>query len=924
MRDMTYTAWFDEIRKDDIALAGGKGANLGELSHAGLPVPAGFVLTTTAYDAFVEANSIEEAILGRASVTRADDPAVFEEIAEAIRALFSGGKVPEEMADEILAAYQKLSEDAVGTPVAARSSATAEDLPGMSFAGQQETYLNIRGAEALLDGVKNCWASLWTARAMAYRARQSVDPATVSLAVVVQRMVESEAAGVMFTANPANGRRDQATISAAWGLGESVVSGSVTPDSIVVEKQSGRVLSRETSDKQVMTVYSESGTEERPVPEARRRQPVLDDGAAAELARYGKRIEVHYGIPQDIEWALAGGEFFIVQSRPITALPEPMADPPTDWSVPDPKGFYVRASIVEQMPDPLSPLFADLANRSVPRSLDKLMNELLGSGTLREGELAFPTVNGYAYYYYKMAAILRISAKALAVLPSLYGRGKASGVKRWREFSHPRYATIVKEWEAKPPEDLPAVGLLAGARELLDAGTEYYTSVQTIIPIAATSEMLFTGFYDRLIRREGDPPGQIFLLGFDSMPIRAEKSLYDLAMWCGEHPELAATLLDTPSHRALELLRMEVPPAGMDERVWTDWRSRFQTHLDRYGHAVYNLDFVNPVPADDPAPLFDTLKFYLRGQGQNPHQRQRTMVRRREEGTRALLERLDPARGRLIGWLLRWAQAAAPVREDALADTGLAWPLMRGMLLELGRRLVEAGALEIPADVFWLRWDELEDRAGSLDAGETQLASLADPVEQRKMLWRGQRRVTPPQLLPKRTWFKVFEGLMPAASEDQTGDTIKGIAASGGQVTAAARVLGGPGDFGQMRPGEVLVAAITTPAWTSLFAMASAVVTDVGGPLSHSSIVAREYGIPAVLGTGVATRRIRSEQNISVDGDAGTVTLLDGMGRDDGGRPAEVASEPAASSMAGKLALAALAVVVLIAAFARRRRRKRT
>jgi pyruvate,water dikinase len=362
----------------------------------------------------------------------------------------------------------------------------------------------------------------------------------------------------------------------------------------------------------------------------------------------------------------------------------------------------------------------------------------------------------------------------------------------------------------------------------------------------------------------------------------------------------------------------------MDERVWTDWRSRFQTHLDRYGHAVYNLDFVNPVPADDPAPLFDTLKFYLRGQGQNPHQRQRTMVRRREEGTRALLERLDPARGRLIGWLLRWAQAAAPVREDALADTGLAWPLMRGMLLELGRRLVEAGALEIPADVFWLRWDELEDRAGSLDAGETQLATLADPVEQRKMLWRGQRRVTPPQLLPKRTWFKVFEGLMPAASEDQTGDTIKGIAASGGQVTAAARVLGGPGDFSQMRPGEVLVAAITTPAWTSLFAMASAVVTDVGGPLSHSSIVAREYGIPAVLGTGVATRRIRSEQNISVDGDAGTVTLLDGMGRDDGGRPAEVASEPAASSMAGKLALAALAVVVLIAAFARRRRRKRT
>jgi rifampicin phosphotransferase len=883
---MTYTAFFDEIRKDDIALAGGKGANLGELSHAGLPVPPGFVLTTTAYDAFVAANAIQDAIVGRALVTRADDPAGFEEVAEEISALFSGGKVPEAMAEEIRAAYQELSEDGE-TPVAVRSSATAEDLPGMSFAGQQETYLNVRGAEALIEAIKTCWASLWTARAMAYRARQGgVDPATVSLAVVIQRMVESEAAGVMFTANPSNGRRDQATISAAWGLGESVVSGSVTPDSMVVEKGSGRVISRETANKEVMTVYTEGGTAERPVPEALQRQPVLDDEAVATLSRYGATIEELYETPQDIEWALTGGEFFIVQSRPITALPEPMGDPPTDWSVPDPKGFYVRASIVEQMPDPLSPLFADLAYGSVTRSLRKLMNELLGSDTLRVGELAFPTINGYAYYYYKMSAILRISVKALAVLPSLYGSGKASGVKRWREYSHPRYATIVKEWEAKPPEDLPAVGLLAGVRELLDAGTEYYTSVQTIIPIAATSEMLFTGFFDRLISREGDPAGQTFLLGFDSTPIRAEKSLYDLATWSREHPSLARTLAGIPSEHILDLIGAEVPPSGsgVDREEWLEWRSRFQSHLDRYGRTVYNLDFVNPVPADDPTPLFDTLRFYLRGEGQNPHKRQRGTATRREEASRAVLERLDALRGNLFSRLLKWAQAVAPVREDALADVGLAWPVMRRMLLELGRRLVEVGAVEKPADVFWLRWDELEDKAGSLDAGETQLASLAESVEQRKMLWRGQRRVTPPQLLPRRTWLKVLEHLMPAASGEQTGDTINGVAASGGQVTAAARVLSGPEDFGQMQPGEVLVAAITTPAWTSLFAMASAVVTDVGGPLSHSSIVAREYDIPAVLGTGVATRRIRSGQSVQVDGDAGTVTLLDGPSRTDAGQ----------------------------------------
>src|SRR5215212_733504 len=555
---MTYTAWFDEIRKDDIALAGGKAANLGELSHAGLPVPPGYVVTTTAYDTFVEANGIGDAIVGRALATRADDPSSFEEVAEGIRALFSGGKVPEEMGDEIRAAYHELSEDALETPVADRSSATAEDLPAMSFAGQQETYLNVRGGEALLEGVKNCWASLWTARAMAYRARQGVDPATVSLAVVVQRMVESEAAGVMFTANPSNGRRNEATISAAWGLGESVVSGSVTPDSIVVEKGSGRVLSRETASKEVMTVYSESGTEQRPVPEARRRQPMLDDGAVAELARYGKRIEDHYGTPQDIEWALAGGEIFIVQSRPITALPEPMADPPTDWSVPIPKGTYWRASIVEQMPDPLSPLFADLAYGSVPRSLDKLMEEFFGSGVFREGDLSFPTVNGYAYYY-SLGAFWHLLAKTPAAFRLLMGSGEASGVMRWREYAQPRYARTVEEWEAKPPEDLQADELLAGVRKLLDAGTEYYTSVQTIIPLAYISEALFTTFYNRLVRREEDPPAQTLLLGFDSMPIRAEKSLYDLATWSREHPGLARRLAGTSSEQILDLLGAEGP-----------------------------------------------------------------------------------------------------------------------------------------------------------------------------------------------------------------------------------------------------------------------------------------------------------------------------------------------------------------------------
>jgi pyruvate,water dikinase len=321
----------------------------------------------------------------------------------------------------------------------------------------------------------------------------------------------------------------------------------------------------------------------------------------------------------------------------------------------------------------------------------------------------------------------------------------------------------------------------------------------------------------------------------------------------------------------------------MDPGLWGQWQHRFQLHLDHYGHTVYNLDFVNPVPADDPSPLLDTLKFYLRGQGNDPHRRQALAAGRREDSTETILSRLHPARRSVFVRLLRWAQGAAPIREDALADVGLGWPLMRRMLRELGQRLAAAGLIAEPGDVFWLRYGELSSAvefglaAASSPAAITGAGRpvLAEAVAERKMRWRGQRNASPPQMLPEIRWLqKSLAGMMPEGSQDQEGNTIKGVGASQGRVSAPARVLAGPEDFSRMQPGEVLVARITTPAWTPLFAMASAVVTDVGGPLSHGSIVAREYGIPAVLGTGVATRRIASGQQIEVDGGAGTVTLV--------------------------------------------------
>ncbi|WP_132432252.1 PEP/pyruvate-binding domain-containing protein [Pseudonocardia endophytica] len=891
----TYTRRFDELGATDVETAGGKGANLGELTRAGLPVPPGFVVVTPAYDAFVAANGLQARI-------DAGGPAE-------IRAAFEAGTAPEPVAAAVTAALTELGSG----PLAVRSSATVEDVADTSAAGQQDTYLNVEGPDAVLDAVRRCWASLFTDRALAYRASRRIAPEGVRLAVVVQRMADAEASGVMFTANPSNGRRDQLVIGAAWGLGESVVGGTVSTDDHVVDAATGAVLSRTVADKTVMTVPTPTGTEERPVPPERRRAPVLDDDAVRELAALGTRIAAHYGSPQDVEWVRTPLGFVVVQSRPVTALPEPMADPPADWPIPYDGGWYFRASIVEQMPDPLTPLFADLVDGAVTRSITRLMNGVMGHGAVRDGDVSLPTVNGYAYYFYRTSSLVRMLGATPTALRAMAGRpvegAPPFGLDGWRDRAHPEYERTVADWTARDAAGLTPSQRYDGVVALLDAGCVYYTSVQSIIPLAATSELAFRAFHDRLVRRDGEPAGYQLLLGFDSRPVLAEKSLFDLAT-AARTDGVTDVLTGSDGVTLAGHLPPSSPPDGADPDAWTRWCARLAEHLDRYGHTVYNLDFADPVPADDPAPVLDSVRFHLLGSGTDPYTRQRAAAGERDRWTRDIDARLDPLRRRIFTALLSWAQDTGPVREDALADMGLAWPLMRRMLLGIGAGLVDAGTVDEPADVFWLRGTELRS---ALDGGADP--DLRARIAERRMLWRGRRTVTAPQLLPEHPAMKaLLARVMPASDQAQTGATITGVAASGGRVTAPARVVDGPGGFADLRPGEVLVARITTPAWTPLFTRAAAVVTDVGGPLSHSSIVAREYGIPAVLGTGSATGRIRTGQQVLVDGDRGAVTLLE-----DGATP----EEPDAPSRRTGAVLAVAGGLGAAAVLAVRRRRRR-
>ena len=856
---------------------GGKGASLARLAAAGLPVPPGFHVTTAAYRRFVAAHGLQADILAAVSSATADDPATLDAASRRIGELFAQHAMPDDIAEAIRRAYAQLGGNDL--PVAVRSSATAEDLPELSFAGQQETYLNMRGDAMVLEAVQRCWASLWTARAIGYRARQGIAPQEVSLAVVVQELVPAEAAGILFSANPLTGARDQVMLSAAWGLGEAIVGGQVTPDTVLVSKANGAIIEQQINAKDVMTVRTRDGTQEEPVPAERRTQAVLNPAQAAELARVGGRIEALYGRPMDVEWTLHEGRFSVVQARPITALPEPVTAPAEaraeEWQLPNPKGRYMRTSVFELLPDPLSPLFATLGLPAFDRAMVTMFRSV-GLADLMP-DLALTTINGYGYY--DLTFTPAQTAKLLLALPRIliadFPPLLRTAQPRW-EAARARYAGVVRRWQATDLAAAPAERLLSGGRELAAEAADYYLSVQSgILPAAYMSELFFTLVYTRLLKRGNAPSALTFVLGFDSVPMQAEKSLYDLAQWAHGQPELAAALANATS-ADFDAAYRAGPLGPVDEATWSEFRQRYAAHLARFGDAIYDLDFAKAVPAEDPASMLETLRFFLSGRAPDPYRRQEATAAARELAVRTMVTRLRGPRLSVFRALVGWAQRLAPLREDALAGVGLGWPVLRAMLREIGRRLAATGAIGVADDVFWLKLDELQEAAAALDAGRPP-ADYHAAVAGRRATWESQRALTPPVALPLKGGARFvgidFSRTMPARTDQPEGDVLKGIGASPGRVTGSARVLHGPAEFGQMRQGDILVARITTPAWTPLFALAAGVVTDVGGPLSHSSIVAREYHIPAVLGTGMATGRLSSGQRVTVDGDSGTVTI---------------------------------------------------
>ncbi|TCK24784.1 PEP/pyruvate-binding domain-containing protein [Pseudonocardia endophytica] len=865
---MDTTVGLDEVGPDDLADVGGKAANLGVLLRAGVRVPDGFCVRTDAYrrvaavacpEAAPDARSAREALLD--------------------------GAMPDDVAAAVLAAYRKLGDD---VPVAVRSSATAEDLPTASFAGQQDTYLNVVGETALLDAVRHCWASLWTDRAVEYRARNGIDPSTVALAVVVQRMVEVAVAGVLFTADPVSGRRTRTVIDAAPGLGEAVVSGAVNPDHVTVEAD-GSVAGYRVGDKGVAVRPVAGGGVSTVASDG---DPVrcLDDAQIAELVALGRRVEADFGAPQDIEWAIApDGTLWTTQSRPITTL----------HPLPPPGGpglrVHVCVSLAQGLTGPLTPMGIS-AIRVVASSVagavfgfpvaDRLTGPpALGVAGGRVFVDATPVLRSAAGRRLVPMVLDVMEARSAVVLRGLFDRPEFSlRTTSWRPFAtrllralaHFRIPPVVVMSLLSPAAGLRHVegarrrtrGLApsrpgAGPHERVDHAVdtmgEVFTAIPAVAPVAAAG-FVALGAARKLAGPDLDAAGVHEVLR--SLPhnctTEMDLELWDVATRVRADAASAAALSERPAPDLAIAYRQGALPPVLDTQL-----HRF---LAEHGHrAVAEIDLGVLRWSDDPSYLLGVLAGYLRTDDPDaaPDVRFARGARAAEDAVRsvvAAVRRRSRLRAAAVRFALGRTRRLAGLREEHKDLLVRRLAHARRELASVGTDLAARGLLDDAEDVFSL---ELTEVRTALD-GADHRATVADRKAEHAR--EALRRHVPRVLLSDGTEPEAL------AAGTPTPGALTGSAASAGVATGPARVVLDPAGA-HLEPGEILVCPSTDPGWTPLFLTAGGLVMEMGGSNSHGAVVAREYGIPAVVGVPAATSTITTGATVTVDGAAGEIRI---------------------------------------------------
>lgn len=876
-----------------LSVGGGKAVNLGELIQAGFTVPAGFCITTAAYERVAAQAALDTYLFGLEAVSH-EDQARQMELATSIRTALCQTPLPPEVADAITRSYQTFSADSP-IPVSVRSSATAEDLPEASFAGQQETFLNVIGIEAVLIAVQQCFASLWTDRATQYRASLGLAPRDVRLAVVVQRMVQAEVAGVLFTANPLTGKRREAVIDANPGLGEAVVSGATTPDHFVVQTETGEIVERLLGNKQVVVQASAGGGTQKIAASTPSEHFCLSDEQIRALAELGSHIEAWYGIPQDIEWAIdASGQIELIQARPITTLfPLPSGAPHTAEDL----RVYLAFGVQQGTYRPFTPMglsalrllasgFLELIGAPLrdPLAGPRFITEAAGRPFF-EVTAALRSPFGHSFLLEAMAEAEIQAAKGFEVVitdPQLslrktprlaFGRALVLLLARtglpWYlvqalvapGVASRRVQRCVDQIRGSQPFDAQkdAAAHLAEAMRLLQHCLRLAFRVSPVMLAGMQSYALARRLLGDLAE---DGECQTVLGGSPTNPtIQMNLALWKLAEAIRADARSCDLLGVTPSEQlAQQYQQGQLPPplqAGLTQ------------FLQEYGHqSVCELDLGVPRWSEDLSYVLELLTSYLERKESAPAPG--LQLQRAEEAAQAMITtlgrragRTNWLRGQLVSWCLRRAHALAGFREMTRFVVGLILAQTRQLLWPVGEALVRTGRLHEAADLFFLSLAEADAALAGAD--------LRECVSERRATFAREltRRHVPLILLSDGT-----EPTAPAQhiQGEAAGQTLQGTPASAGRVTGIARVIHDP-HGAHLSAGDILVAPSTDPGWTPLFLQAAGLVMEAGGAMAHGAIVAREYGIPAVVGVAGATERIVTGSRVTLDGSAGTVTF---------------------------------------------------
>jgi rifampicin phosphotransferase len=861
----SYVLNLQEINRAQVAVVGGKGAQLGELSRIeGIRVPDGFCVTTDAFHRMMaDASSIGDR-LDRLSGVSPDDREAIRTLSADIRQIVEGIAIPDDLATAITQSVARLGGQAA---YAVRSSATAEDLPTASFAGQQDTYLNVVGPAAILEHISRCWASLFTERAVTYRLRNGFDQRIVRMAVIVQRMVFPLAAGVLFTADPVTSNRKIVSVEAVFGLGEALVSGRVNAD--LYRVRGSEIVAKAIATKPLAIQASPAGgTQELPIEPERQDQPALSDAQVVQLAQVGRRIEGHFGLPQDIEWCLADDCFQMVQSRPITTLfPIPAAGDQENH-------VYLSVGHAQMMTDAMKPLGISFWQLTTPRPMFVAGGRLFVDVA---SDLASPARRaGLLEVFGKSDPLIRDALETILerddFIPTISGDARprtapGAGVPDPIETDPAIVTGLIERSEASLATLKSDIRGESGSA-LLDFILADIQELRQILFDPLSHQVFMSAMEatwwlnDQLQAWLGEKNAADTLTQSVPHNVTSEMglALLDVADAIRPYPEVVALLQQVEEDFLDRLTQL----AGGREA-----RDAIGAYLDKYGmRCVGEIDITRPRWSERPTTLVPlilaNIKNFEPGEGERRFEQGRQEAWEKEQELLARLRALPDGerRARETKWMIDRVRTYIGYREYPKYGMVSRYFVYKRALLEEAGRLVQAGVLREPEDIFFLTFQELHDVALT-NRADVQL------ISRRKDTFRSYQALTPPRVSTSDG--EVVAGVY-RRDNVPTGALI-GLPVSGGTIEGRARVILDMAEA-DLEPGDILVTAYTDPSWSPLFVAITGLVTEVGGLMTHGAVIAREYGLPAVVGVEQATRLIGDRQRIRVNGTDGYVEIL--------------------------------------------------